>query len=153
MGGFTLIELSVTIVIIGAALLLALPKLSIFEEIAFRSDIRRVAGFIKRVDDSASSGKSWYRLTFNIGGNSIEASRSTDGALFTEPAGIPARVRLGRGTEITKLMQNGAALDSGEAGILFYPGAGAEAFSILLKRDGQTRTVTYNPYSGNVKVI
>lgn len=150
--GFSLLELTITIVLLGAALLLALPKLSIFEDIAFRSDARRVAGLIKQVDDSAASGKYYYRLTFEIGGSRIEAMSSADGRSFALPQGIPGRISLGRGTEVVRITQSGAR-ESGAAGIIFYPGSGAQAFEITLMRGEQACTIAYNPYSGRVKIV
>ncbi|MBI2400185.1 MAG: prepilin-type N-terminal cleavage/methylation domain-containing protein [Deltaproteobacteria bacterium] len=149
--GFTLLELAVVLALLGAILLTVIPRLSIFEESAFRSDARRVASLIRQLDDSAAAEKSNYKLSFDIGGNRLEASK-TDGGPYVPPERMPAFVRLGRTTAITELMENNGAKKTGEAQVIFQP-TGAEPFSISLASGGRTCTITYNPYSGKVKII
>jgi prepilin-type N-terminal cleavage/methylation domain-containing protein len=153
MGGFTLLELAVVLALLGAILLTAIPRLSIFEEAAFRSDARKVAALIRQLDDSSASGKSWYRLKFDIGGSSLETEKSLDGEAFAPPEDLPGTVNLGRTTGISGLVQNGSAQAAGPAIVLFEPGAGAEPFSISLEGEGRSCTISYNPYSGKVKII
>ena len=150
--GFTLIELAVVLALLGAILLAVIPRLSIFEEAAFRSDARKLASLIRRLDDAAASSKSYYRMTFDIGGNTLIAQKSFDNALFESPEGMPARVLLGRTTGITGLTQNGATSSNGTASVLFAPG-GAPPFSISLESSGFSCTVSYNPYSGKIRII
>lgn len=151
--GFTLLELSVVLALLGAILLTAIPRLSFFEEAAFRSDARKVAALIRRLDDSSTSGKSYYRLSFDIGGRTFTAEKSLDGKTFTSPGDMPSTVSLGRATGITGLVLGGSALKTGAASVLFEPGSGAEPLSISLESGGRTATVSYNPYSGKVEVI
>jgi prepilin-type N-terminal cleavage/methylation domain-containing protein len=153
MGGFTMLELAVVLALLGVILLTAIPRLSIFEEAAFRSDARKVAALIRQLDDSSASGKSYYRLKFDIGGGSLEIEKSLDGAAFAPSEDLPGRVSLGRTTGISGLVQNGSSVASGAAIVLFEPGAGAEPFSISLESDGRSCTISYNPYSGKVKII
>ena len=150
--GFTLVELAVVLALLGAILLAVVPRLSIFEEAAFRSDARKVASLIRRLDDAAASGKSYYRMTFDIGGNTLVAQKSFDSAVFESPEGMPSRVLLGRATGIKGLTQNGTTRSEGAASILFAPG-GAPPFSISLEGSGFSCTVTYNPYSGKIRII
>lgn len=151
--GFTLLELAVVLALLGAVLLTAIPKLSIFEDAAFRSDARKVAALIRQLDDSSASEKSWYRLKFNIGGRSFETEKSLDGTVFGRPEGLPGHVSLGRTTGITGLVLRGSAQATGAAFVLFEPGAGAEPFTISLERGALSCTISYNPYSGKVKII
>lgn len=137
--------------LLGAILLAVVPRLSIFEEAAFRSDARKLASLIRRLDDAAASGKSYYRMTFDIGANTLVAQKSFDGVLFENPDGMPQRVFLGRATGITGLTQNGATSSEGTASVLFAPG-GAPPFSISLEGSGFSCTVTYNPYSGKIRI-
>lgn len=150
--GFTLLELAVVLALLGAILLTAIPRLSIFEDAAFRSDARKVAALIRQLDDSSASEKSYYRLKFDIGGRSFEAEKSLDGEAFAKPEGMPGHVSLGRTTGITGLVQSGSS-QKGAAFVFFEPGIGAEPFSISLESGGQSCTISYNPYSGKVKII
>ncbi|MCC6502913.1 MAG: prepilin-type N-terminal cleavage/methylation domain-containing protein [Deltaproteobacteria bacterium] len=149
--GFTLIELAVVLALLGAVLLVAIPRLSIFEEAVLRSDARKVASLIRRLDDSAASGKSYYRMTFSIGGRSLEAQKSSDGMVFESPEGMPPRVVLSRATGIKGLALSGGNKAGGTASILFGP-SGAEPFSIELEASGFSCTVSYNPYSGKIRI-
>lgn len=150
--GFTLLELVVVLALLGAILLTAIPRLSIFEDAAFRSDARKVAALIRRLDDSSASEKSYYRLKFDVGGRTLEAEKSLDGAVFAKPEDLPGHVSLGR-TTVTGLVQSGSSQKAGAAFVLFEPGSGAESFSISLERGSLSCTISYNPYSGKVKII
>lgn len=150
--GFTLLELAVVLALLGAILLFAVPRLSIFEDAAFRSDARRVASVIRQLDDSAASEKSFYRLSFTIGANSFELQKSADGESYSLPEGMPGLVRMGRTTSIASLAQGSGTKEAGQASIVFQP-SGAEPFSISLESGGQRCTISYNPYSGKVKII
>lgn len=150
--GFTLVELAVVLAILGVVLLIAVPRLSIFEEAAFRSDARRVASLIRQLDDQAAAEKSFYKLSFAIGARSFEMQKSVDGDAFSAPERLPALVRLGRSTSIASVAHGSATREAGRAEIVFQP-SGAEPFSISLESGGQRCTIDYNPYSGKVKII
>lgn len=150
--GYTLLELAAVLAILGAVLLIAIPRLSIFEDAAFRSDARRVASLIRQLDDSSAAEKSWYMLSFDIGGNSLETKKSEDGSDYALAKGTPAFMHLGRATTITELLKNGGSKKTGQASVVFQP-SGAEPFSITLQSGGRTCTISYNPFSGKVKII
>lgn len=150
--GFTLIELAVVLALLGAVLLVALPRLSIFEEAVLRSDARRVASLIRRLDDSAASSKAYYSMAFSIGGRTLEARKSLDNVVFESPEDMPSRVTLGQSTGIKALVLSGSRRSEGRASVVFGPG-GAEPFSISLEASGFSCTVSYNPYSGKVRII
>lgn len=149
---FTLIELAVVLALLGAVLLVAVPRLSIFEETAFRSDARRVASIIRQLDDSAAAGKSFYRMSFTLGSNSVEMAKSGDGKSYGPADGMPSEVNLGRTTNIASLSIGSITKESGPASIVFEP-SGAAPFSISLESGGRRCTISYNPYSGKVKII
>lgn len=149
---FTLLELAVVLALLGAILLVAVPRLSIFEETALRADARRVASIIRQLDDSAAAGKSFFRLSFTLGSNNFEMSKSNDRENYGPVDGMPSRVSLGRATNITSLSTGALTRESGPASIVFEP-SGAEPFSISLESGGRRCTISYNPYSGKVKII
>jgi len=150
--GATLIELAVVLALLGAVLLVALPRLSIFEEALLRSDARRVASLIRRLDDKAASTKAYYQMAFDMGGRHIEARKSLDGLDFESPEDIPSIVTLGQSTGIRTVVLSGERRTEGRAAVLFGP-SGAEPFTISLSSSGFTCTVSYNPYSGKVSII
>lgn len=150
--GFTLIELAVVLALLGAVLLVALPRLSIFEEALLRSDARKVASLIRRLDDKAASSKAYYQMAFDMGGRRIEARKSLDGVVFESPEDIPSTVTLGQSTGIKAVVLSGALRSEGRGTVLFGP-SGAEPFTISLEASGFSCTVSYNPYSGKVSII
>lgn len=150
--GTTLLELAAVLAILGAVLLIAIPRLSVFEDSSFRSDARRLASLIRQLDDSAAAEKSWYMLNFDIGGNSLEILNSEDGSDYAPTHDAPAFMRLGRTTFISELVNNGGAKKTGQASVIFRP-SGAEPFTISLESEGKVCTISYNPFSGKVKII
>lgn len=149
--GFTLLELSVVLALLGAILVMAVPRLSIFEDAAFRSDARKLAALIRQLDDKAAADKSFYRLIFTMGASSLEAQRSINGDSWTAPEGLPSMVRLGRSASIAAIEILGARKESGEAEVVF-DSSGAEPFTISLASGELRCTISYNPYSGRVSV-
>lgn len=51
------------------------------------------------------------------------------------------------------VVQGLGKIDHGDAAIVFNPGIGAEPFNLHIKKDGLILTISYNPYSGKVKIL
>ncbi len=152
--GFTLLELIVVIVILGSVLLLVFPKIPYFENFALNSEARRAAGLFRYLDESASAKKIYYRVWFSPEKGSIEVESSADGVEFKKTGDESLQgLTLKDGIEMVDLILPGLGkINRGEAAVIFNPGAGAEPFNLHLKKNGRSVTISYNPYSGKVKV-
>jgi len=154
-GGFTLIELIVVIAIVSTVLLIAFPGLSALEGYGFRSDARRLAGLIRGLDDGATTEGVYYRLWLYLDDESIRVESSSDAAVFTLAKDNDlSGFHLGRTTEIEDIVISGLGkVASGEAAVIFNPSVGAEPFSLHLRRGENRLTLSYNPYSGKVRIL
>ncbi len=153
--GFTLIELLVVIAILSTVLLIAFPGINALEGYGFNSDARRMAGLIRRLDDSATTEGLYYRLWFYVETESVQVEVSRDGEEFSVPEDHEVGgFSLHRATEIEDVLIDGlGTVSSGSAAVIFNPSAGADPFSLHLQQ-GETRlTLSYNPYTGKVKII
>ncbi len=65
-GGFTLIELTVIIVILGVMLTLIIPRLGEIGEANLKRSARHLTGMIRFLRDESQATKDHYRLRFDI---------------------------------------------------------------------------------------
>jgi len=153
--GFTLIELVVVIAIVASVLLIAFPGMSVLESYGFRSDARRTAGLFRYLDDTATTEGRYYRVWFYPEKELLRIETSSDGEEFV-PVKDPdiSGFSLGKSTEIEDIVITGLGkIAKGEAAVVFNPSAGADPFSLHLRRGDEELTLRYNPYSGKVKII
>ena len=66
--GFTLIELMVVIVVLGAVLFFVIPRLGEVGEANLKRSARHLTGIIRFLRDDAQAKKSVYRLRFDVQG-------------------------------------------------------------------------------------
>lgn len=153
--GFTLIELVVVIFILASVLLLAFPAINALEGYGFRSDARRMAGLIRRLDDSATTEGRYYRFWFYVEEESFKVESSSDGVEFFPVSDSDIRgFKLGSATVIEDIVIAGLGrIARGEAAVIFNPSAGADPFSLHLQQGESSLTLSYNPYSGKVKIL
>lgn len=153
--GFTLIELIVVIAILSTVLLIAFPGIKALEGYGFTSDARRMAGLIRRLDDVATTDGLYYRFWFYVEEGSVKVEASRDGEEFTPPEDHEiGGFSLGRTTEIEDVVIAGLGkVSTGEAAVIFNPSAGADPFNLHLRQGDSMLTLSYNPYSGKVKII
>lgn len=156
--GFTLIELIVIIVILGSVVMVAMPRLPSSGEFSFGSEARRTATLLRYIDDVSGYTKDYYRLSFYLDDELITVERSDDGENF-EPPGDPtlSGIEFGADTELVDIvLQAHGTVDEGSVTLVFNPSFGAVPFKLHLRGGGggeEVLTLTYNPYSGRVKVI
>ena len=153
--GFTLFELIVVMAVLSVVLLIAYPKLPHLEEIELNAEARRMAGLIRYLDEAAFTKKVYFRAWFRPDNGSVEVESSQDGLEFKNALDPSLRgFALRSGTDIRDIVVQGlGTINRGEAGVVFNPGIGAEAFNLHLERNGRVLTVSYNPYTGRVKII
>ena len=155
MGGFTLLELVVVLFVLGSVLLIVFPKIHFFEEYTLRSEARRVAWTLRYYHESATAKKVYYRVWFNPEKESFEVESSPDGVEFTAGAdqGLGG-FTMSAALDMEDIVIAGLGrIYEGEAAVVFNPAIGAEPFNLHLKGGALTLTLSYNPYSGKVRII
>ena len=153
--GFTLLELIVIIVILGGVFMVAFPRIPMPGLISFNSDARRTATLFRFLDDAAMHRKRYYRVSFYLDDESIKIETSTDGTDFDVPPEKELYGFVFKGeTELVDIvLPSFGRVDSGSVSVVFNPTFGAEPFKLHLGGGEETKTLTYNPYSGRVKVL
>lgn len=152
--GLTLLELMVVIVILSSALLIIFPNISILEDFKFKSEVRRIAGLFRYLNESAFSNKIYYRVWFYPEKESFEIESSADGFEFIKEKDKLAGYTLNQGTDMQDIIVQGLGkINHGDVAVIFNPGIGAEAFSLHLEKNGRIFSISYNPYSGRVKIM
>ncbi|MBI5235577.1 MAG: prepilin-type N-terminal cleavage/methylation domain-containing protein [Deltaproteobacteria bacterium] len=152
--GFTLIELVIVMAVIGAALALVFPRLD-FSGPRLDSEARRLAMLIRHLDDSANSKKFYYRIWFRLDNERVDVEVSVDGLEYAAPRDDKAFLAqtFRHGTDLEDVTIEGMGkVSRGEAAVVFSPGA-SRAFNVHLNNSGKSLTISYNPYSGRVKVL
>ena len=152
--GFTLFELIIVIVILSTVVLFVFPRIPFFDDFALNSEARRTAGLIRYLDESSSAKKIYYRVWFHQERGSLEVESSVDGFEFKkigEPSLKGFTLKQGIVMQDIVLQQHGR-IKQGDAAVIFSPGAGAEPFNLHLEKNGRILTISYNPFSGKVKV-
>lgn len=150
--GFTLIELIAVIAVIGAVILLIFPRLPSVDELLFNSDCRKLSGLIRYLNETSYSKKKFYRLRFTPGHGAVDVEESGDGYAFIR-AGDTIKGLVMEDTAIEDIVLQGVGVvNEGEVAVVFVPGSGAEPFNLHLERRERKMTISYNPYSGKVKV-
>jgi prepilin-type N-terminal cleavage/methylation domain-containing protein len=156
-GGFTLIELTIVIVILGVMLSLIIPRLGELGEANLKRSARHLSGMIRFLHDESLSKKDTYRLRFDI----------SEGRYWTEKWTI---LNLSDKTAEYKRFSSEMAADGSLSGqttfrdvkvashpddpyIEFSPEGWVEHALIHL-RDGEGRdfTLVVNPLTGNTEL-
>ncbi len=155
-GGFTLIELVVVIVILTVVALLVYPKLPSSGEGDLRSSARSLAATIRYLEDLAVTGKSPYRMRFNLGDSTVEVRKiGSDGTEETAGDVFLRRELLAGETRIADVVTSRLGKTSvGELSLDFGPDGLQEFVSVHLQSPkGLYYTVQAYPRSGRVKVF
>jgi general secretion pathway protein H len=155
--GFTLIEMTVVIVILSVMALLVLPRLPFAHERDLKTSARTLAGSLRYLGDLAISTKQHYRLRISLLNNEIAVTRVLpEGDEFAVPDGTLKNLSLLDGIMFSDIVTPRLGkVAEGEAVLDFGP-LGVEEFSVLhLKRKDDSRyyTVAVYPGSGRVTVL
>jgi general secretion pathway protein H len=154
--GFTLIELTVVIVILSVVALLVAPRLPFAHERDLSTSARTLAGTLRYLENLAIASKQYYRLRVKILDGSMEVTRvlpEAEEAAVTDVALTNLALREGVGfADITSSRLG--TISEGEAVLDFSP-LGADEFLLfhLKSEDGKRFfTVALYPGSGRVEV-
>lgn len=153
--GFTLLELLVVISILSAVLFIVFPKIPFLEDYTLNAEARRLAGLFRYLQDSASTKKIYYRIWFHPKKESLDVEYSLDGNEFKkgqEP--FLKGFTFKHGIDMQDIVfSSSGKVEQGGAAVVFNPMSGAEPFNIHLKMEKRLLTISYNPYSGKVKIL
>lgn len=120
-----------------------------------KSDTGRLATLIRYLSEASASKKIYYRLVFDIDANAVSVERSGDGLEYTvEPDPALRGIRLTEGVTFDSVeVASLGRVTTGQVLVVFAPAGSIEAFTVKLKGRKEERTLTFNPYSGKVKVF
>ena len=156
--GFTILELLVVILIIGAFFAVAVPKFQDMTQVNLKSASRNLTATIKYLYNEAAFKKNIYRLNFDIenGEYWVESLEGNEFSL-SEDSTSQDRHRLPNGVYfkdvITERSLDRNPLDEEDEYILFLPTGFVEPAVIHIYTDDETYyTLATKPYTGGTKV-
>ena len=153
--GYTLIELSIIIILIGVILLFALPKLDTIGDIGLRSAARGLAGTIQSLFDESILKKEPYQMVFNISERSysiVETGISEESSEVIETT--KRRVNLPDKIFIKDIVTPvDGKITEGKIAIRFYPDGFVDKNVIHLSNGKKDYTLLTTPLTGKVKVL
>lgn len=156
--GFTLIELSMVILVLGIILALVMPRLGgLLERQQMRRTINVIRGTVRYLQARAALTKKVYRLTFDFERQVMyvcsldrqsEACQQEAGLEVREFA-LPAGIRL-----LDVISASGQKITEGFAATHFHPTGVAEPSVLhLIGDDQQAITLAIEPLAGGLKVF
>ena len=155
--GFTLLELLVVILIIGAFFFVAVPKFQDLTEVNLKSASRNLTATIKYLYNEAAFKKNIYRMAFDVenGEYWIETLNENEYVVSGDPS--HKRRKLPNGVYfkdvITERSLERNPLDDENEFILFLPTGFVEPAVIHLYTDSERYyTLATKPYTGGTKV-
>jgi len=155
--GFTLIEMTVVIVILSVMALVVLPRLPFAHERDLKTSARNLAASLRYLGDMAISTKQHYRLRITLLNNEIAVTRVLpEGDELAVSDGTLNELSLLDGIVFSDIVTpRTGKVAEGEAVLDFGP-LGVEDFAVIhLKRKDDSRyyTVAVYPGSGRVTVL
>ncbi len=156
--GFTLIELTVVIVILSVVALLVIPRLPIASERDLRTSARTLAATLRYLGNLAIADKNRYRLRISLIDRDMTVTRVIqDGDEVAVTDAMLKRLSLREGVEVADVVTSrlGTVSAGGEAVLNFTP-LGAEEFTVIHLKSGEKPvyyTVALYPGSGRVSVL
>ena len=150
--GYTLIELSLIILLIGIILVFVLPKLDTVGDAKLRTTARQLAGKIQSLYDESVLKKTPYQIVFDITNRTYSFSQISDeeSSVITDSAqetGLPDSVYI---KDI--VMETDGKITEGKVVIRFYPDGYVEKNTIHLSDGKKDFTLVTTPLTGKVKI-
>ncbi len=150
--GYTLIELSLIILLIGVILVFVLPKVDNLGDSKLRTAARQLAGTIQSVFDESIIKKKPYQIVFDIANRTysfyeISGEESSVIADSSEESSLPGRVFI---KDI--VMEEEGKVTEGKVTIRFYPDGYVEKNTIHLSDGKKDYTLVTAPLTGKVRI-
>lgn len=152
--GFTLVELTVVIVILSVVALLVVPRIPAGREAELRGSARTLAATLRYLQDRAITGKTGYRMHLDLGSGATAVKKLSARGEEAPDDEFLGRRLLAEGVTITDVMtQRGGKRTGGEA-LLTFGVSGIEEFTTIHLKGaaGGHFTVMAYPSSGKVTV-
>jgi len=150
--GYTLIELSLIILLIGVILVFVLPKLDNIGDTKLRTTARQLAGKIQSLYDESVLKKKPYQIIFDISNRTYTFSQIRD-----EETSILSDS--GQETSLSDkvyikdiVMETEGKITEGKVAIRFYPDGYVEKNTIHLSDGKKDYTLATAPLTGKVKI-
>jgi len=158
--GFTLIELTLVLLILGVLLSFAVPRLATLGEARLDSSARSLAATISYLHDEAALRGRIYRLTLDLDDNSygveVQApfaeGELADG-LVVEWDPYAKAARFPEGVDLVRVETASESRTSGTTTVYFLPEDALESVTISLAgSDGRGLDLDVEPVTGRVQV-
>jgi prepilin-type N-terminal cleavage/methylation domain-containing protein len=156
--GFTLLEISIVLFLMGLMMLIAMPYFGGFHRAELKSATRRLAGRATYLFEEASSHKLVIRLIFDLDRNGYTVMTADpyapeprffpDHSSSGAPVILPVNVRF---RDVT--VEGVGTFNRGAIACQFYPGGYADATVVhLVDGSGDAMTLGIDPLSGRVMI-
>ncbi len=140
--GFTLIELTLVVLLLGLMASLSLPLISGLEPNRLESSARRLAGTVKYLYNEAAMTGQEHRLIFELKNNSYRAEKVNETGELESLQGIGSKKQLSAGVQFVRIYQAQRGEQSeGEMTAALLPGGWMEE-TIIHMRDDNERKMT-----------
>ena len=151
--GFTLIELTLVIALLGLLLGLVIPKLPAIGENRLDATARRIAGTVRHLYNEAALSGLEHRLAFNLDRNSLGGRRLERDGELTTVTGSGRDHSLSSSVDIVDVSIPGRnRISSGEVFSRIFPVGWMEETVIHLKSDSRTLTLHLQPLTGTTDI-
>lgn len=153
--GYTLIELSIIIILLGIIFLFALPRLENIGDVKLRSAARELAGAIQSLFDESVLNRKPYQMVFDMTGRSYSIIETDMNEESSEMIGSPKRqVHLPERIYIRDIVtQTDGKVTEGKVSVPFYPDGFVVKNIIHLSDGKKDYTLVTTPLTGKVKVL
>lgn len=150
--GYTLIELSLIILLIGVILVFVVPRLDNLGDSRLRTTARKISGTIQSVYDESIMKKRPYQIVFDIANRKYSYSeiRDEDASIISESAGeisLPDRIYI---KDI--ILETGGKITEDKVFIRFFPDGYVEKNTIHISDGKKDYTLATMPLSGKVRI-
>jgi prepilin-type N-terminal cleavage/methylation domain-containing protein len=152
-GGFTLIELTIVILLIALFSALTVPLLSVGDD-GMRTSARRLIGTVKHLYNEAALKRTEYRLIFNIDEGTYRAQRLEANGELVDAEGLGRRRELKGVTRFQDVQVTGRGRwSSGEVTMAIHPGGWLEETVLHLHNGkGDVLTLRVMPFTGSTEI-
>jgi general secretion pathway protein H len=153
--GFTLIELSVVLLVLAVLLVFVTPRFRALTEYEIKSSSRRLAGTIRYLFNEAAIRHTHYRLNYDLKKREYWVTYLDDTKQFKEdPAILSSRIKLPATVHFEDIVtQHAGKVYEGQTFTQFFPNGWAEE-TIIHLGDGRERhfSLLIMPLTGKVKI-
>ncbi len=153
--GFTLLELSIVILVIGIVFALIIPRLGTLTDYDLNVSCRRLAGTVRYLFHLASVNRTIYRLNYDVKNNEYWITYRDENLEFvSDPSSLDRKVRLPKDVFFEDVVILGREkFQEGQTQTQFFPkGLVEETFVHLKDSRGRQASIHILPLAARVKI-